>query len=104
MCNVSLLILYPFQALLPKAVMEQFESRKMSMNDSSMVVRLYYCGLLERPNRADEILKNGFSEEGTFLTFRYCLQWVFPIVNIFWISTKHSLVRSRRNIKLIANH
>ena len=80
---MCVMFLYMFQALLPKAVVEQFESRKMSMNDSSMVVRLYYCGLLERPNRADEILKNGFSEEGTFLTFRYFPQWVFPIVNIF---------------------
>ena len=31
-----------------------------------MVIDLYYCGTLERPQKIKEILKNGFSEDGKF--------------------------------------
>ena len=37
-----------------------------TLKDPTMVIDLYYCGTLERPQKIKEILKNGFSEDGKF--------------------------------------
>jgi len=37
--------------------------------EKSVVMKLYYCGSKEKPERQKLILKHGFSEEGKLLIF-----------------------------------
>ena len=47
--------------------MKKAHREKMkTLKDPTMVIDLYYCGTLERPQKIKEILKNGFSEDGKF--------------------------------------
>ena len=52
------------QAMLPPSVDEQIYARLTSLEDPSMVTRLYFCGSLEFPDRLQDILKNGFDSKG----------------------------------------
>ncbi|KAL5017294.1 hypothetical protein ScPMuIL_006883 [Solemya velum] len=45
-----------------EAYKEEFEKRVKSLKDSTLVINLYFCGTLERPERIKDILQSGFQE------------------------------------------
>ncbi|CAL1531104.1 unnamed protein product [Lymnaea stagnalis] len=51
------------KASLPAGIHERFTAAIGQLQDPSMVTTLYYCGSLEKPDRLQHILNNGFSEE-----------------------------------------
>ena len=52
------------QALVGEKVKKAHREKMKTLKDPTMVIDLYYCGTLERPQKIKEILKNGFSEDG----------------------------------------
>ena len=55
-----------FQAPDIPTLNSQFQESIENMEDPNMVTELYYCGSLEKPSRLQQILKEGFKDEGVF--------------------------------------
>ena len=65
--NVKCIFKCYFQALLSDKVRKAHKEKMLTLKDPTMVIDLYYCGTLERPERIKDILKNGFTEDGRSL-------------------------------------
>ncbi|XP_013409097.1 uncharacterized protein LOC106172764 [Lingula anatina] len=58
-CEVTMIS----KTFLTQNVHERYEMRLQHLKDPTFKMRLYFCGSLEHPERIQEIMKNGFSEE-----------------------------------------
>ncbi|KAL3867893.1 hypothetical protein ACJMK2_040738 [Sinanodonta woodiana] len=61
-CTGSYEITTISKALLPEEVKKKYSHRVQELQDPTMIIDLYFCGSLERPETLQTILKQGFSE------------------------------------------
>ncbi|KAK3592135.1 hypothetical protein CHS0354_019423 [Potamilus streckersoni] len=61
-CSGSYEITTISKALLPEEVKKKYSHRVQELQDPTMIIDLYFCGSLERPETLQTILKQGFSE------------------------------------------
>ena len=52
------------QAILSQPAVNRYASTLQKLGDTSMVMKLYFCGPLDHPEKLKNVLKNGFSESG----------------------------------------